>query len=136
MSYLLDTDICSAYLQGQPDVFNRFLQHSGGLYVSIVSLAEVYSWVYVVDDPRSREEGLMTMLSDVSVLGVDDDVARTCGQVRAKLQRRGIRVPTVDLLIASTALLHDFTMVTHNQRHFRLVPDLRIEDWLINTRSS
>lgn len=130
MSHVLDTDICSAYLQGRSQVFNRFVQHSGGLYVSIVSLAEIYSWVYVADDPARREEGLMTMLSDVSVLAVDDDVARRCGQIRSALQRQGIRVPTVDLLIASTALLLDFTVVTHNQRHFRLVPGLRVEDWL------
>lgn len=130
MSYVLDTDICSAYLQGEPRIFNRVVQHSGGLYVSIVSLAEVYSWVYVAEDPARREEGLMTLLSDVGVLAVDDDVARRCGQIRADLQRQGIRVPTVDLLIASTALLLDFTVVTHNQRHFRLVPGLRVEDWL------
>jgi tRNA(fMet)-specific endonuclease VapC len=130
MSYLLDTDICSAYLQGLNQVFDRFVQHSGRLYISIVSLAELYSWVYVADDPAPREEGLTAMLSDVSVLAVDDDVARRCGQVRADLQRLGTRVPTVDLLIASTALLLDFAVVTHNQRHFRLVPGLRIEDWL------
>ncbi len=131
MSYLLDTDISSAYLQGNKEVFNRFIQHSGRLHISIVSVAELYSWVYVADDPTKREEGLMSMLSDVTVLSLDDDVARRCGEVRAALQRRGTKVPTVDLLIASTALLNDFTVVTHNQRHLRLVPDLRLEDWLV-----
>jgi len=130
MSYLLDTDICSAYLRGDGRVFNRFVQHSGALHISIISLAELYSWVYLADDPTRREEGLMTMLSDVSVLAVDDDVARRCGQIRARLQRQGVRVPTVDLLIACTALLRDLMLVTHNLRHFRPVPDLRLQDWL------
>ncbi len=43
MSYLLDTDIASAYLQGNGQVFTRFMQHSGRLHLSILSLAELYS---------------------------------------------------------------------------------------------
>lgn len=130
MSHLLDTDISSAYLQGNKQVFNRFVQHSGGLYISIVSLAELYSWVYMANDPAKREEGLLTMLSDVTVLRLDDDIARKCGEVGAALRRQGTRVPTLDMLIAGTALVNDLTVVTHNQRHFRLVPNLRVEDWL------
>ncbi len=34
MSFLLDTDIASAYLRGDARVFNRFVQHGGGLYLS------------------------------------------------------------------------------------------------------
>jgi hypothetical protein len=33
LSFLLDTDICSAYLKGNPVVFNRFIQYGGGLHV-------------------------------------------------------------------------------------------------------
>lgn len=130
MSYLLDTDIASAYLQGKGQVFNRFLQHSGGLHISILSLSEMYAWVYIANDPTKREHGLANLLADVMVVPLDDDIARECGRIRATLQRRGITVPTIDLLIAATAITHSFTVVTHNQRHFALVPDLRIEDWL------
>ena len=42
MSYLLDTDIASAYLQGNGKVFNRFIQHSGGLHISILAMSELY----------------------------------------------------------------------------------------------
>ncbi len=55
MSHLLDTDIISAYLRGNGQVLNRFIQYSGGLYVSIVSLAELYAWVYWADNPAWRE---------------------------------------------------------------------------------
>ncbi len=43
---------------------------------------------------------------------------------------RKFPVPTTDLMIASVALVHDLTLVTHNTTDFRNVPDLRIEDWL------
>jgi tRNA(fMet)-specific endonuclease VapC len=130
MSYLLDTDICSAYLKGDRRVFNRFIQHSGGLHVSVLTIAELYSWVSIADDAgRAKREAILSLaLPDLQIIPVDRDIAVLCGQLRASLQKQGIKVATVDLLIACTALMYDLTVATHNQRHFRLVPDLRIED--------
>ncbi len=33
-------------------------------------------------------------------------------------------------MIASIALAHDLTLVTHNGTDFQFVPDLRVQDWL------
>jgi len=52
------------------------------------------------------------------------------GQVEATLLSRGTVVAAPDLLIAATALQHDFTVVTHNVRHFTPGPGLRVQDWL------
>ena len=70
------------------------------------------------------------MLSDVTVLQLDGEIARRCDTVQAALRREGKKIPTLDMLIAGTALVNDLTVVTHNQRHFSLVPRLRIEDGL------
>jgi tRNA(fMet)-specific endonuclease VapC len=48
-----------------------------------------------------------------------------------ELQRIGIVVSPIDLLIASVALAHDLTLVTHNTADYQNIPDLRLEDWLI-----
>ena len=130
MSFLIDTDVCSAYLRGDGRVFNRFLQHGGGLYVSAVSLAELYTWAFRANAPPGRLVGIADLLSQVAVVPVDQDVARRFGEVRAALLDQGRPVATPDLLIASTALLHDLTVVTHNTAHFVPVPGLRIADWL------
>jgi len=45
MSFVLDTDTCSAHLKGNAGTFNKFIQYSGGLSVSAVTVAELYSWV-------------------------------------------------------------------------------------------
>ena len=132
MSFLLDTDTASAFLRGEAGVFGRFMQHSGGLYISILSVAELYAWVFVTDKPEKREGGLTAMLRDVNILEVDGRIARRTGKIRAGLQRGGVKVPTIDLLIACTALEYNYTVVTHNQKHFSLVPGLRLEDWLVD----
>jgi tRNA(fMet)-specific endonuclease VapC len=33
-------------------------------------------------------------------------------------------------MIASVALVHDLTLVTHNTADFQQIPNLRLEDWL------
>jgi predicted nucleic acid-binding protein len=44
LSFLLDTDICSAYLKGNHSVGNRVLQYGGRLYVSALTAGELYTW--------------------------------------------------------------------------------------------
>ena len=40
-------------------------------------------------------------------------------------------VSRLDLMIASVALVHNLTLVTHNTAHFIRIPGLRLDDWLI-----
>lgn len=37
MSFLIDTNIGSAYIKGNPAVWNKFVQHSGGIVISLVT---------------------------------------------------------------------------------------------------
>jgi tRNA(fMet)-specific endonuclease VapC len=128
--FLLDTNICSAYLKGDGRVFNRFIQHAGGLSISAVAAAELYSWVHRAGAKPGRLQGLTDLLSEIHLLPVDHDVARKFGEIRAALLDQGRPTPEIDLLIASTALVHDLTLVTHNTQDFAHLPGLRIEDWL------
>lgn len=118
MNFLLDTNICSAYLKGDAGVFNRFMQHSGGLAVSAIVVAELYSWVYRAKTNPDRLKGLSNLLSEVRTLPVDGIVARRFGEIRAGLLDSGRPTPEIDLLIASTAIVHDLTLVTHNVQDF------------------
>ena len=38
MSYLLDTDICSAHLRNVPAVTSKFIQYTGQLNISVVNV--------------------------------------------------------------------------------------------------
>ena len=48
----------------------------------------------------------------------------------ADLRRQRIRIATMDLKIASIALVNDALLVTANLRDFSAVPQLRCENWL------
>lgn len=46
------------------------------------------------------------------------------------LRKAKVRISTMDLKIASIALVHDATLLSANTRDFEQVPALRVEDWL------
>ncbi len=131
MSFLLDTNILSAHLRRPAGLVHRFVQHSGRLYTSAVSLGELYDWVNGRRDPAPIRASVQKLLTfEVSLIPFDADCAEEFGRLRADLRPQGISVDDMDLLIGSTALIYDLTVVTHNTRHFRHIPGLRLEDWL------
>jgi tRNA(fMet)-specific endonuclease VapC len=130
MSFVIDTDTCSALLKGNRAVQSRFLQYGGGLFVSAISVAELFTWGHRAANSGVVLQGIDDLLRDVVLLPVDRGVAELFGAVRARMLDRGLVVATPDLLIATTALAHNYTLVSHNARHFSLVPGLRLQDWL------
>ena len=127
--YLLDTDICSAHLRNVAIVTNRFQQHAGELYLSVLTLGELLSWTLRAKSPAKYHQGLLKLLSDVTVVDVDQTSAWKFGEVRAKLLDQGQPVAAIDLMIAASALVRGFKVFTHNTQHFSKVPGLKIEDW-------
>lgn len=130
MSFLLDTDICSAYMKGNGLVQNRFIQYGGRLHISVATLGELHTWTLRAKASPRRIQGLRDLLRDVVVLDATPAVALEFGKTEAMLLDRGLAVSEFDLLIAATALAHGLTLVTHNIRDFQPVPGLTLVDWL------
>ena len=130
MSFLVDTDTCSAYMKGDDYVWQRFMQYRGRLQVSAITVGELFTWALRANAPPQRLQSLLDLLNDVTVLDVTEQVGRKFGEVRAALFDVGKPSPEMDLLIAATALVHNLTLVTHNVRDFATVPGLTIQDWL------
>jgi tRNA(fMet)-specific endonuclease VapC len=130
MNFLLDTDTCSAHMRRPARLAHRFVQHIGQLAISSVTLAELFAGAY----KHSQVNRLLVLIADlrqeVQMIDFDEACAQTFGRMRGTLSRRGISVPTADLMIASAALVHDLTLVTHNVADYRNVPGLRLVDWL------
>jgi tRNA(fMet)-specific endonuclease VapC len=130
MSFLLDTDTCSAFVKGDGAVVARFLQYGGRLSVSTVTVAELFAGVSRARASPRLLPALLGMLPDLTILDVTYDIAQTFGTIRASLLDRGLRAPSMDILIAATSIVHGLTLVTHNTRDYAHVPGLAPDDWL------
>ena len=131
MSFLLDTNICSAHLKRPAGLMHRFTQHSGRLSIATVALGELYAWAYRHPDPTSLLDKIENdLLRDVLVLDYDAVSAKEFGRLRGSRLGQGLVVSRLDLMIGAVALVHDHTLVTHNTADFQNIPGLRLADWL------
>lgn len=127
MRHLVDSDVLIDGIAGAGSAPSVLDALSGdGLAVSIVSLAELYEGTYRSADPESAQQAIRNFVVGYGVLTLTDATVATFGRLRALLRSQGRLIPDLDLLIASTALVNDLTLVTRNRRHFSRVPGLRL----------
>jgi len=110
MSFLLDTDTCSAFFKNDPGVVRRVMLHYGSLKVSTVTVGELLTWGMRARTPASRLSEIEQFLATVEIFDIDRNVAETFGRIRADLLDRGRPVGVPDLFIAAVALVHNLTL--------------------------
>lgn len=130
MRYLLDTDICIYLINGRPDsVTQTFRRHRiASIGLSSITTSELRWGVAKSGSARNRT-ALEAFLASFQVAPYDDDAARAYGDLRAELERRGTPIGPLDLLIAAQAIALDTILVSNNEREFKRVPGLRVENW-------
>ena len=129
--YLLDTNICIFIRQNRPlAVTDRFRTlASGEAAISVISYGELS---YGAEKSRKRElavSGLQKLLEYLPVLPLPQNGGSAYGSIRSALERKGNSISSNDLWIAAHALAAGLILVTSNEREFRRVDDLRIENW-------
>jgi tRNA(fMet)-specific endonuclease VapC len=109
VSYLLDTNICIALINGTSEL-----------------------WYGVAKSGRVAQNAnrLTTFLnSAVAVLDYSERDAQAAGEIRAELERQGQRIGEYDTLIAGQAFSRNLILVTANTGEFARVKGLVVEDW-------
>lgn len=128
MKYLIDTDWIIDHLNNIDPVTRKLEELAPeGMAISVISLAEVYEGVYYSKDPIRSEELLEEFLApDLEVLDVDQEICKVFGKERGKLRQQKKIIDNFDLLIASTAIHRNLTLLTNNRKHFENIEKLKI----------
>ena len=128
MKYLIDTDWIIDHMKGEKRVVSRLeALASEGMAISVISLAEIYEGVYHSRDPAKSQQLLDDFLApELEVLNVDRAIGKVFGRERGKLRRLKKTISDFDLLIASTSIHYDLTLLTNNRRHYEMVEGLNV----------
>ncbi len=128
---MLDTNVCVDLLRGSAPHLSERLQQCqiGEVAISAITLAELQHGVFKSSNPQRNSEAVIGLCIPLKILPFDTVAAETYGQVRATLERAGTPIGPLDTLIAAHAQATGCTLVTNNEREFRRVTGLAVENW-------
>jgi tRNA(fMet)-specific endonuclease VapC len=130
--YLLDTNTCIYLIKRQPpQVLQRFQRLAPSrVGISTITLSELD---FGVEKSRRREQNqlaLIQFLAPLEILPFDDLAAAAYGKIRNYLEQKGRVIGSMDMLIAAQALALRAVLITNNEKEFRRVPGLIMENWV------
>jgi tRNA(fMet)-specific endonuclease VapC len=129
--FLLDTDIFIFIRQKKPtEVADRFSRlHPGEAAISVITYGEL---LYGATKSRRSAEAFarLTAVTDLlPILALPKGAAEAYGEIRAELESRGEMIGNNDLWIAAHAMESSLTLVTNNEKEFRRVRALKVQNW-------
>ena len=131
MKYMLDTNICIYIIKKKPDQVIRHLQkfNLSEVCVSSITLSELEYGVEKSEQRDRNKIALANFIAPIEVITYDDLAAAQYGIIRSSLEKNGMPIGALDMLIAAHALSQGLILVTNNEREFKRVPGLKIENW-------
>jgi len=131
MKYMLDTNICIYIIKKKPDQAIRRLRELrlSDVSISSITLSELEYGVEKSEQRDRNKIALATFIAPIEVIAYDDLAAAQYGKIRSFLEKKGMPIGSLDMLIAAHALAQGLILVTNNEREFRRVPGLKIENW-------
>lgn len=137
--YLLDTCVLSELTKKEPSksVIKWILERDEALfYVSSLTFGEIRKGIEKFTEATKKSK-LEVWFQDFLIprfshrlLAIDGSVAETWGLLIAKEENKGRVLPTIDGLIAATAITHKLHIVTRNSKDFEGLNISLINPWL------
>jgi len=129
--YLLDTNICIYIRQKRPEeVLHRFRKlRVGEAALSVITYGELLYGAMKSEQRREALERLHELIQFLPALAMPETAAEAYGAIRAELESKGEMIGNNDLWIAAHAMAAGLTLVTNNEKEFRRVRGLKIQNW-------
>jgi tRNA(fMet)-specific endonuclease VapC len=102
----------------------------GEVGVSSITVAELDYGVRKSTNPEKNLAALHQFLLSFEIFGFGYDASSEYGKIRSSLEKKGIPIGPLDTLIAAHAKSLNYTLVTNNEREFRRIESLQVENWV------
>jgi tRNA(fMet)-specific endonuclease VapC len=130
--YLLDTNTIIYIRKSQPKSVTQAFDklHAGEAAISVITFGELIYGVEKSSQKTAALEVLERMSQIMPVLALPETAATFYGAIRAELEAKGRIIGNNDLWMAAHALAAGLILVTNNEREFRRVKGLKIQNWV------
>lgn len=128
---LVDTDILSFYFKGDQKVidhFSEYLKTFDSINLSIITYYEIMGGLKFKQAEKQLKE-FEEFVSNNTIIHISEASAKLSGNIYADLRQKGVTIGTSDILIAGIAIENELTLVTNNEKHYKPIVGLRMENW-------
>ena len=130
MRFLLDTNICIYALKQNQVVLTRLLaERPIDVGLSVITEAELRTGAARSASSAKTTRLLEHFLRPLAALAFTSDDALAYAAIRARLEHAGTPIGPLDTLIAAQAVARKLTLVSNNEREFKRIAGLRLENW-------
>ena len=131
--FLLDTDICIYVRQKRSEkLLVRFRQlQPNEAAVSVITFGELLYGAIKRGQMAAEREKWRELVHLLPVLPLPEGASEKYGIIRTELESKGRVIGNNDLWIAAHALAAGLILVTNNEREFRRVKGLKIQNWAV-----
>lgn len=128
MKYILDTNQIIDYFRNIHETVEKLTPlFNNGIAISVIAFAEYLRGAYQSKNPEKIVQAFHDFLraGQIRILDIDIKVAIQYAKLQADFEKKGQRIPHFDLLIASTALVHNLTLIS-NDKAFAKIKNLKL----------
>ena len=129
---MLDTDILSEFLRGNPKVVAKVEEHLkeyGFVTLSIITYYEILNGL-LYKDARKQLNRFEEFVELNKVIPLTLRMAKTAALIQSDLRKKGLEIGHTDTLIAGIAKTNEFQLITNNTEHFNRIKGLDIDNWM------
>ncbi|MBI2314706.1 type II toxin-antitoxin system VapC family toxin [Candidatus Daviesbacteria bacterium] len=128
MKYILDTNQIINYFHNIAETIEKLTPlFREGIAISVITIAEYLRGAYRSGNPRKNIKVFQDFLitAQIRILPVDLEIANQYAKFQANFEKNGERIPNFDLLIASTAMVHNLTLIS-GDKIFKKIKNLKL----------
>ena len=128
---LLDTDILSEYLRGNPKVVEKveeYVQSYDSINLSIITYYEMLNGL-LYKDAKKQLKRFYEFIELNKIVPLTNRSVEISAAIQANLRKKGTEIGHTDTLIAGIAIANKLQLATNNTNHFKRIKELEIANW-------
>jgi len=113
-----------------PEVILKFREIGvGNICISSITVSELQYGAHKSKQIKKNLKRLDEFLCPFEIISYDENASSYYGRIRSSLEKLGEVIGPLDMLIAAHALSKKLTLITNNEKEFKRVKALKVENW-------
>jgi tRNA(fMet)-specific endonuclease VapC len=107
---------------------SKYLARHEVLNISIITYYEILSGLTYKKATR-QIDAFKSFAKECNIINLSNEITEIGANIYGDLRRNGFTIGHSVILIAATAISHNLVLITNNQKHYKSIIDLQLDNW-------